>query len=107
MLLVAFPFVRHATTTPLPGEGKPLATAAASAKTPRAVDRPGGQRAAEGQDQLPPLAVGASVMLAASPALQKVLGHKAVIDAAVGRQASATSPRASRPTRSTAACPTR
>jgi hypothetical protein len=89
VLLVAFPFVRHASKEPVPGEGKPVATAAATAKTPRT--RNAGQVAngpLKAQKKLPPLAVGASVMLAASPALQQVLGPKATIDAAVGRQAS-------------------
>jgi peptidoglycan/LPS O-acetylase OafA/YrhL len=92
LLLVIFPFVRHATKEPVPGEGRPLATAAATAKSPTA----DGDKRAAGQisngpikvkKKLPPLAVGASVMLAASPELQKVLGPKATIDAAVGRQA--------------------
>jgi len=89
VLLVVFPFVRHASQEPVPGEGKPLATAAATAKTPR--QHTAGQVAngpLKAEKQLPPLAVGASVMLAASPALQAVLGPKATIDAAVGRQAS-------------------
>jgi peptidoglycan/LPS O-acetylase OafA/YrhL len=89
VLLVLFPFVRHATKEPVPGEGKPVATAAATKKTPS--QNVAGQVANGPQQakhkQLPPLAVGASVMLAASPALQQVLGPKATIDAAVGRQA--------------------
>ena len=92
LALLVFPFVRHATKEPVPGEGKPLATAAATAKSPSAdgAKRTPGQVAngpIKVEKQLPPLAVGASVMLAASPELQKVLGPKATIDAAVGRQA--------------------
>jgi peptidoglycan/LPS O-acetylase OafA/YrhL len=90
LALIAFPFVRHASKEPVPGEGKPIATAAATAKTPHTKANAAGQIAngpLKAQKQLPPLAVGASVMLAASPALQQVLGPKATIDAAVGRQA--------------------
>ena len=85
LALLVFPFVRSATQDPLTGDGKPEATAAAQA-APAAVV------ASKGTDDTTtepsgPLAVGASVMLGAEPALQEKLGPNARIDAAVGRQA--------------------
>ncbi|HEU4656599.1 MAG TPA: acyltransferase family protein [Capillimicrobium sp.] len=86
-LLLAFPFLRHAAEDPVTGGDKPLATSAAKA-APKTTTTTAAQTAnGPVVSQQPPLAVGASVMLAAQPALQKALGPQARIDAAVGRQA--------------------
>jgi peptidoglycan/LPS O-acetylase OafA/YrhL len=81
-VLVAFPFVRHAAEDPVTGGGKPEATSVAQVAPKGA----GKVQTVPLRDR-PPLAVGASVMLGAQPALQRALGRRARIDAAVGRQA--------------------
>jgi lysophospholipase L1-like esterase len=65
---------------PLPTVPEEGTRSAAATRTPPKQERPPKQTAA---DRLPPLAVGASVMLAAQPELAR----HATVDAAVGRQA--------------------
>jgi peptidoglycan/LPS O-acetylase OafA/YrhL len=65
---------------PLPTVPEEGTRSAAATRTPPKKERPERKAAA---DRLPPLAVGASVMLAAQPEL----GRRATVDAAVGRQA--------------------
>ncbi len=93
LVALAFPFARG---VPAPAHGagdRPLSTAAAATDPAADGVSPSLQAAngpiappAQAARQRPPLAVGASVMLAAQPALQRALGRRARIDAKVGRQ---------------------